>query len=190
MNYPYKSIYQLVELIDEPNRSACVRFLTINQELLQTARGSSNNHQAWEGGYIDHIEDVMNIALVLYPTLTALRPVSFSLSDALLVLFLHDLEKPWKYEQNSDGSWQTKPKLVDKEIAVKDFVANKASVYGFELTAQHQNGIDFAEGEKGNYSSKNRMASPLAAFAHLCDHWSARGWFDYPKKDGDEWKKT
>jgi hypothetical protein len=39
----------------------------------------------------------MNIAIELYKNLGSHRPLPFSLSDVLLILYLHDLEKPWKY---------------------------------------------------------------------------------------------
>jgi hypothetical protein len=41
----------------------------------------------------------MNTAVILYHTFGQLRPMPFSLSDALVVLFVHDLEKPWAYEE-------------------------------------------------------------------------------------------
>ncbi len=39
----------------------------------------------------------MNLAEIFYEQMNSRRRLSFSLSDALLVLFLHDIEKPWKY---------------------------------------------------------------------------------------------
>ena len=35
----------------------------------------------------------MNIAVVLYERLNSIRPLPFSLSDLLLVVYLHDVEK-------------------------------------------------------------------------------------------------
>src|SRR5262249_9207094 len=73
--------------------------LAEHNDLFWSARGSSHNHQAWAGGYAHHVREVMNVAVVLYDALGQLRPLPFSLSDALVVLFVHDLEKPWAYEQ-------------------------------------------------------------------------------------------
>src|SRR5208282_3730794 len=65
---------------------------------MTTASGSSHNHQAWDGGYQDHIVETMNIACQIYRRFKSCsRPMPFTLSDALLVMFLHDLEKPWKH---------------------------------------------------------------------------------------------
>lgn len=44
----------------------------------------------------NHVAEVMNICMLLYPVYNGIRPLNFTLADALLVMFLHDLEKPWK----------------------------------------------------------------------------------------------
>ncbi|MBX4190352.1 hypothetical protein KW791_03615, partial [Candidatus Parcubacteria bacterium] len=88
----------MIEKIDPPNRNVCKIILQDNRKLFQTVPGSTNNHQAWPGGYWDHVREIMNIAIVNHKGLSELRPLPFSLSDALLVVFLHDLEKPWKYD--------------------------------------------------------------------------------------------
>jgi hypothetical protein len=54
-------------------------------------------HQAWEGGYVDHLQETMNIGIDLYKTFSQRRDLTFTLSDLFIVLFLHDLEKPFKY---------------------------------------------------------------------------------------------
>lgn len=50
----YFSIEQLIGFIDEPNRSASMRILNENRKLFETVRGSTHNHQTWDGGFIDH----------------------------------------------------------------------------------------------------------------------------------------
>ena len=91
----YLPIEALIDLIDEPNRRICHAILTDNRALFEQARGSTHNHQTWDGGYIDHVTDGMNYARHLYAFVEAFgRPLPFSVSDALLVFFLHDLEKP------------------------------------------------------------------------------------------------
>src|SRR5918998_3302271 len=99
MSHPYLTFDQLLQRVDEPYRSAFLRLLAEYGGLFKSARGSSHNHQAWAGGYADHVREVMNTAVVLYGALAQLRPLPFSLSDALVVLFVHDLEKPWAYEE-------------------------------------------------------------------------------------------
>lgn len=183
----YLTIDELVELIDEPNRDICKRILADHRPLFEKARGSTHNHQTWEGGYIDHVTDGMNYARHLYVFDEAFgRPLPFSLSDALLVFFLHDLEKPWRILVNEQGQVSNRDGLTTKE-AFAHFREDKLAEYGLVLTPTQQNGFKYVEGEYKDYSSKRRVMNELAAFCHKIDNWSARGWYDYPKAEDDEW---
>lgn len=177
----------MVEMIDEPNRTACRRILADHRVLFQTVQGSTNNHQAWLGGYFDHVQEIMNIVIVLYATLSILRPLPFSLSDALLVVFLHDLEKPWKYELGADGQLNEIDALRGNKPAQHAFRFVKIAEYGIELTEDQYNGMLYVEGELSNYSSRQRVMGPLAALCHLADVTSARIWFDHPLSYDDPW---
>jgi hypothetical protein len=182
----YLTIDQLVAKIKGPNGDACRRILQENRALFQQVQGSSHNHQFWPGGYIDHVTDAMNIAVVLYDSFSRLRPLPFSLSDALLVVFLHDIEKPWKYEVKLDGRLDYLESLKDKERCHR-FRAAKLAEYGIKLTPDQENGMKYVEGEFEDYSNRRRVQEPLAAFCHLCDVTSARLWFDCPRDQDDPW---
>jgi len=186
MKPPYLAVEDLVGLIDEPNRSACSRILTDNRQLFETVHGSTDNHQAWPGGYLDHVAEIMNVAAILYRSLGALRPLPFSLSDALVVVYLHDIEKPWKYELGPDGRLQHVTALRGKDEQ-HAFRERKLAEYGVALTPEQWNGMRYVEGEKDEYSSRRRVMGPLAAFCHLCDITSARIWFDHPAEKDDPW---
>lgn len=181
---PYHSLSAFIDMIDEPNRSVCKQLYADHEERFLRARGSSRNHQAWMGGYLEHLEEVMNIAALLYESLHAARKLPFSLQDALLVLYLHDVEKPWRYIQHDDGSWEYDPDLKDKRKTADAFRDELIEKYGFELSDEQRNALDYVEGEKDDYTPGRRTQLPLAAFVHLCDTWSARGWYDQPKKPG------
>lgn len=183
----YLTLDALIELIDEPNRSACKRILAEHRVLFETARGSTHNHQTWEGGYIDHVTDGMNFGRHLYPFMESFgRPLPFSLSDALLVFFLHDLEKPWRILVNAAGEASNRQGLSTKE-EFKAFREAKLVEYGISLTTEQLNGLTYVEGEYKDYSSLRRVMNELAAFCHMMDNWCARGWYDYPKAEEDEW---
>lgn len=184
MQPTYFTMTDLLEMIDEPQRSICMKILGDHRGLFGTVQGSSHNHQAWVGGYLDHITEAMNIGLVLYNQLNLLRPLQFTLSDVLLVIFLHDIEKPWKYEL-IDGKPEIKPELVDKGNQ-KQFRDMKLKEYGILLSEEQANAMQYVEGEYKDYSSRERMMHPLAALCHLADITSARIWHDYPKDD-DPW---
>ncbi len=168
---------KLLDLIDEPNSSICKKLYFDHKEIMDRAWGSSVKHQAWEGGYIDHLEECMNIGIAVYDKMNSLRELPFSKSSLLLDLNLHDLEKAWKY----GGEIKERVELSNYKN-YQDFIADKISQYGFVLSDEEWNGIRYVHGEGDNYHPKKRIQGPLAAFVHICDVFSARIWFDYPKK--------
>ena len=188
MTPKYFTIEELINFIDEPNRSSCLKILIENRILFETIPGSTHNHQAWPGGYIDHICDGMNYAYYLYDFDASFgRPLPFSKSDALLIFFLHDLEKPWRIEVMEDGTVRNRPGL-DTKAAFKEFREDKLDLYNIKLTPSQLNGLNYIEGEINHYSSKHRVMNELAAFCHKVDITSARMCFDYPKVHSeDEW---
>lgn len=174
------SIERLLGLVDEPNRSGLRRMLVENRSRFEASPGSVHNHQAWPGGYMCHIREIMNLAVVLYPVYSGLRNLPFSLSDLLTVLFLHDLEKPWKYVEPKVGLYNRKAKCK--------FRLAKLAEYNIVLTPELRNGMEFVEGENdGTYSETDRAMGELAAFCHICDVSSARLWHDRPLEDGETW---
>jgi hypothetical protein len=179
----YLSFGELLQRVHQPYRSAFQQLLATHDDLFRSARGSSYNHQAWVGGYADHVREVMNAAVVLYDTLGQLRALPFSLSDALVVLFVHDLEKPWAYEE-VNGTWRRRTGL--KENA-HGFRLAKLAEAGVTLPADLERAVLFVEGEGNHYSNRARAMSPLAAFCHMCDVASARLWHDCPMVRDDPW---
>lgn len=183
MKQRYLSFEEMLELIKPAHQVLCRRLLSENLTLLQKAPGASHNHQVWKGGYLDHIQECMNIGIVLYNTFQYIRPLPFLLSDVLLILFLHDIEKPWRYAKSN----KEKKFLRTKEQRRK-FQNQKLKEYGFRLTKEQQNAMRYVEGELADYSPLRRVMNPLAAFCHLADITSARIWFDRPKPKNDPWK--
>ncbi len=187
INLDYLSLESLLALLDAPYRDSCERILADHRSLFERTRGSTHNHQTWDGGYIDHVTDGLNYARHLYALDSALgRPMKFSLSDALLIFFLHDLEKPWRILVQDDGQVVNRPGL-DTKSAFKTFREEKLAEYGLALTPALLNGLTYVEGELADYSSQRRVMNELAAFCHKVDVWSARQCYDYPKAEGDEW---
>lgn len=183
--FPYLSLSELVALIDEPNQAIVRQMLVDHRELFEAVPGSSHKHQAWPGGYIDHVTEVLNLAVVQFTILGQLRPLPFSLADALLVLFLHDLEKPWKYRLVGD-QMEIVPELVSKE-AQQAFRTARLQEYGLVLTEAQANALRYVEGESKDYSQTQRVMNELAALCHVCDVLSARLWFDHPQSSHDPW---
>ncbi len=175
----YFSLNELIKMIEEPNQTICKKIYSDNKEKFERAKGSSFKHQAWRGGYLDHITEVMNIAVAIYLVLNSKRKLPFSLSDALLVLYLHDLEKAWKY-----GGNKKEIKEFEKFDNSHHFIFSKIKEYNFKLNHDHLNALKYVHGEGEDYNKKNNVQGPLAAFVHNCDVISARIWHNFP----DKWK--
>ena len=184
MRQKYYSLRELVNMIDEPNQSCCKHFLDDNEDKIKNAKGSKTKHQFWNGGYIGHLTETMNIAITIFNSLNSNRKLGFSLQDVLLVLFLHDLEKPWKYS-NNDSDVQLCKSFSSSEKFKKSIIEK----FNFELTEELWKGLKHVHGEINDYDSHIKIQSPLSAFAHICDNISARIWFDFPN-DSDEWSKN
>jgi hypothetical protein len=166
----YLDLTSLMALIPDPNRTNLWAVVRDDQELFASAKGSSHNHQAWEGGYFDHITETMNIACQLYRTLSV-RKLPFSLAEALEVMFLHDIEKPFAKELKAAGTY-TK---ADR----KQFRADIITEYEITLTPEQENALRYVEGvPDSEYTPGERTMGELAAFCHCCDIISARLWWD------------
>lgn len=197
----YYDLDAMVEMIDEPNRSICRRAVRDNRALFRQAAGSSYNHQAWTGGYEDHITEAMNIWLLLFEAfrstgrLSQLMPQErFSRSDGLIVLFWHDIEKPWgfvlkngKVVPDGRGRLQRLLHMIDKATR-KLFAETKIREYGVVLNPSLRNALDYVEGIRDtDYSPFDRRMRPLAALCHASDMLSARMFYGFPLASRDAW---
>lgn len=180
LDTPRKFLFQdYLDSIEWENGEACRKMYADHKEKFEKAKGSSVKHQAWEWGYIDHMEQIMGLATDLYPIFVKhcwVQP--FSLSDAYLTLFLHDLEKPWKYAGNNEE----KTELASYQWDVKSFMMAKAWEYSIQLTTNHLNALKYVHGEWEDYDPNRNVMNPLAAFIHACDTLSARGGYNFPSE--------
>jgi len=201
----YLGLDDLMLLIPLPVRPQVEKLAETYREHIATAAGSSHNHQAWPGGYLDHVVETMNIAVWLY--LTCPRTLPFTIGDACLVMFLHDLEKPWKHAGSSGlpdpacekcggrgevsvgGGWAGYP---DESCACtglrtkaqrRDFRDRMIRQYDIVLTDEQKNALRYVEGVPDDeYTPGERTMGELAAFCHCSDILSARLWHDKGKE--------
>ncbi|HEU5122183.1 MAG TPA: hypothetical protein VFT59_05030 [Candidatus Saccharimonadales bacterium] len=182
----YFTIDELLAAIDDPNGEDCRRLYAMYRRRFEMSPGSSHNHQAWPGGYIDHVVDAMNIGYKVYDLYNSLRPLPFSKSDVLLIVFLHDLEKPFRYT-NEDGTLVETPVFLEKE-QLEEFKRQLITQAGITLTPQQSNALEFVEGIRDHkYRKDARVMSELAVICHIADLTSARLWFNHPLAVGDPW---
>lgn len=137
-------------------------------EATKKAKGSNHNHQTWEGGYVDHVVETLNIAAWMYETCP--RKLPFTLEAAQLVMFLHDFEKPFKAEFGH--TWETKE---DRRRFRETLILQNQ----VRLTKAQWNALEYVEGvPDSKYSNKERVMGEMAAFCHACDVLSARLWWN------------
>ena len=172
----YLDFTALLALIPDPNRDRLWQIVLDNRDAFMAAKGSSYNHQAWIGGYFDHLAEVMNIACQLYRSLSSLRKLPFELSEALEVLFLHDVEKPFK--SHDTLVYRDRTMTTSKENR-KKLRAEIIAEYNIRLSDEQENALRYVEGvPDSEYTPGERTMGELAAFCHSCDILSARLWHD------------
>ena len=160
-------------LIPGPNADRCLRLLTDYEARICEAPGSSIKHQAWQGGYVGHLVECLDIGKKTYGALSEIRALPFAFEDAIPVVFFHDLEKVFKY---------TEPKIrFENDREKHEFVRKMMDEYGIEFTDEQHNALDYIHGEGDEHCSDRRIQGPLTAFCHCLDTLSARVWFDHPK---------
>ncbi|MDQ2973458.1 MAG: hypothetical protein M3Q79_03195 [bacterium] len=186
---PYCGLDDLLSQIEGSNGLACKKIYADYKHLFETAPGASHNHQTWPGGYADHIADAMNIVSIIFDTLDNVRPLVFSKSDALLVIFLHDLEKPFRYSYDNNGNILADPKLSNKS-AKSNKRLDVISRYNIQLNEQQTNALRYVEGvRESEYSPGARTMGELASLCHCADTLSARLWYNHPLPEGkDTWE--
>jgi hypothetical protein len=181
---PKLPLQKLLSFVDSKESAVIRRVYDDYRETIEHLPGSSTKHQTWEGGYLSHIEETMNIVKVLYESLSSCRPVGFSLSDALFCAFLHDFDKVQRYTVKNGKVVKSGPyssDLVHKTIAI---VRDR---YMYTMTDEQVNALIYAHGEGADYHSTDRVMLPLATIVHCADIISARVWFDNGKSH-DKWE--
>lgn len=158
--------------VKEPNKSKILDLYTEHASKFVKSPGSLSTHQVWEGGYIDHVVDMFDIAEILWNAkMNHQIDLPFDFGDLVLVVALHDIEKPFKY--CNDEFFTTK--------TMKEILSFLMSDYKFELTPMHLNALKYAHGENEDYKRGERVMNELAAYLHACDVISARAHYNHRK---------
>ncbi|MEO5950535.1 MAG: hypothetical protein ABIQ04_03745 [Candidatus Saccharimonadales bacterium] len=189
--YPELTFEDWVECIEGEN-GAAIEILLDDQDhrsRLGTAPGSRDAHHAWQGGYVEHVRQTMFFAAQNFLFMQQSGVLSslpdeeqFDLSDALTVMFLHDIEKPFMYRIDNDGLIETTTDMSKDER--KTFRQSIIDTYGFVITPTMYNALQFVEGVRDSaYIPGKRADEPLAALCHAADNLSARAYYTYRGKN-------
>src|ERR1039458_8025316 len=122
----------------------CRRFIQENEASFLAAPGSSYNHQFERGGIADHLDEIFAIAGVLYRSFSDMRSLPFTLEDALLVLFLHDVEKCFKRLEPETPRNLIYERMASEPAKLQEEVARD---YQLRITPSQQNALTYVHGE-------------------------------------------
>ena len=186
-NETTKNLLSLLHEIKDPRQEILIQIYHDHAPLFQKAEGSSHNHQNWVGGYVDHIAECLRINNVTYNALSQIRPLDFKKDSAAIVLFFHDIEKPFKYGSNEDSrcqKWQKKYSSATAcwENAKWEILHEMMHHYQFSFSDEELNALKYTHGEGNDHRKNARVSGPLAAHVHHCDNTSARIWFNEGEK--------
>mgnify|MGYP007013259692 CR=1 FL=1 len=91
-------LLNLIDTLEDKNQSQLKKLYQDIIEEMPNAKWSSNNKHQWrEWWYYDHIADILKFGKILYDNLNAYRKLPFSFDDVIIVILIHDIEKPYKY---------------------------------------------------------------------------------------------
>jgi hypothetical protein len=172
----------LGDLDGEDGCEGLMKFHADHEALIRDAKGSKSKHQAWPGGYLDHLVECLTIGDEMWNGLGCIRELPFEWSSVVKVLYFHDVEKMFKYSNLKPPRADVYESVMnDKMLFYKDDIGD---FYWIDFTDEELNALEHIHGEK-DYG-EHRIAGPLAAFCHCCDMLSARMWHDKPTKEEKE----
>ena len=129
----------------------------------------AEKHQAGPGGYLDQIGSCFRLAAGFYSALSNELQDLFHFASAVVVLYFHDIEKPWKYGIGSPGP-------IDKEEFLRTDLPTR---YGITFSPDEWNALTYVHGEpESEYNPNIRLMGRLASVCHAADCLSARGCHD------------
>ena len=170
----------LLNRIDAHRRKVCESIVKDFDYKFNNFPGGLKKHQNWVGGYKDHVEETMNIAVVLYENLNEKRRLDFTLSQVLFCTFLHDFDKLLRFEKKGN-------KFIKKDSYHSGFVNTIADLlkdkYKYKLSSEEINAIKYTHGEGKDFHPTKRIMKPLATLVHCADAISARIWFNKGRND-------
>lgn len=176
MYNPYGNIYRYIKACGD-NAPKLQKILDDHHSIFARAKGSQHNHQAWEGGYLQHVSDCMEIARMFFNH--APWELPFSWSSVVLVLFLHDIEKPFMQERMANDHEMPVWSKQQRHFFRNDLIYK----CDLDLTDDEYCALQFIEGEGDDYSPTERVMNELGALCHAADTLSARLWHSRNKPE-------
>ncbi len=196
----------LIKNIDRQIAETILNIIRQDWDNFMSCPGSKNKHQPWEGGFIDHYEQLLRYAFRNYNSEEIMQLPEherYTKTDLAIVAFLHDIEKIGKYtgskieivyeysgfyiseyaaEKDLGKDWKEKRKTVKMEdggiyvFSDKEYFAQERGLF---LEIKHRIALHYVHGENyGTYNKKYRRQNPLGAAVGNADRYSARVLFN------------
>ena len=135
------------------------------------------------GGYLDHIAEIFKISEGIYNIFPERQSI-IHFPDVLLVLYLHDIEKPFLFNYDKNGNFIIKDEKLNNKPAREAFRTKLIKKYELPLKEKHWHALKHVEGIRDQYYTPgDRVMSELGALCHLADMASARLWHNYTKSN-------
>ena len=174
-------ILGLIDLVtDATLRQQLKKLYSDFQGDIETMPASVKHHHNWTGGYHDHVSQVILRAMHLYKMLytddmseyhaTRVKPepYGFSWDDVILVAYIHDLDKLFRYKKlytPRDGREWDYADVPSYDESAK--VTQLCYQYGIQLSDLHLEALAMHHG--GWSANNNKPMSPLAVIIHSAD---------------------
>ena len=176
----------LLENLRDPRRSQILAFHHhpfIRNKISYVSRGAETKHQAWVGGYADHLRDIAFYLEVMYKALAGFDlPFIFDLESSIICGYFHDFDKIVRDTKKGLKEGIFTAEEVDEHVAAL-LVGNKNTwfsemlpkYFGIAFSETELNALKFAHGElEAEQASDIALMTQLAAFTHIGDNNSAR----------------
>lgn len=163
------------------------------ETLFRYAPGSRGAHHFWYGGWMDHLQQMLDKYTADYAWLVdqgwlGYLPLEeqFDYGEGVEVILMHDLEKPFKYAEYVQHAINTEvpPELLqslENKHTRKTFREDLMDSYGITLSPAQHNALHFVEGVRDDeYIPGQRVDKPLASLCHSADDMSGRIGYNAP----------
>lgn len=138
-------ILQTIE--DQGLRDKLLKLHVQLSESMNYFPAGKKNHHTGVGDYGRHVYETMMIALKLYDMISEHKQLTFSKDDVILVAYVHDIDKIWRYEKQTDNwrrnklgeNWKVRDDVLGYDESAK--VVSVCAQAGILLTDRHLEAI-------------------------------------------------
>jgi len=98
------------------------KLLTMHQNLkdkIEYWPAAISHHHKWKGGYADHVKEVMLLGISMFNTINSAgerysKKLNFTLDDVIIVCYVHDIDKLWRYKDMPASDYRRQEKYGAK----------------------------------------------------------------------------